>query len=95
MARTYLRVRNRINFLNSQPKHMLWVFKKNRLNETVLFSTQNICLKVWVRKYLLFYAENFYLSKPVNGIDLYLSQSVALAQKKSAEFVLSTQQKTR
>ena len=28
------------NFLISQPKHMLWV-----LNEMVLLSTQNICLK--------------------------------------------------
>ena len=30
----------------------------------VLESTQNICLKSWVRKYLQFYAENFCLSKP-------------------------------
>ena len=40
----------KIIFLISQPKHMLWVLKrdyvvgtqKNRLNETVLLSTQNI-----------------------------------------------------
>ena len=32
---------------------MLWV---------VLLSTQNICLKLWVRKYLQFYAETFCLS---------------------------------
>ena len=31
--------------------------QKNRLNETVLLSTQNIYLKLWVRKYLQFYAE--------------------------------------
>ena len=37
--------------------------QKNRLNETVLFSTQNICQKVKVRKYLQFYAENICLSK--------------------------------
>ena len=36
--------------------------QKNRLNETVLLSTQNICLKLWVRKYLQFYAEFFCLS---------------------------------
>ena len=36
--------------------------QKNCLNETVLLSTQNICLKLWVRK---FYAENFCLSKPM------------------------------
>ena len=39
--------------------------QKNRLNEMVLLSTQNICKKIWVRKYLLFYAENFCLSKPM------------------------------
>ena len=32
-------------FLISHPKHMLWVPLKNRLNETVLFSIQNTCLK--------------------------------------------------
>ena len=39
--------------------------QKNRLNETVLLSTQNICEKLWVRKYLQFHADNFCLSKPV------------------------------
>ena len=29
--------------------------QKNRLNETVLLSTQNICLNWWVRKYLRIY----------------------------------------
>ena len=38
--------------------------QKNRLNETVLLSTQNICKKLWVRKYLQFYAEYFCISKP-------------------------------
>ena len=33
----------KINFLISHPKHMLWVLKKKRLNETVLLSTQGIC----------------------------------------------------
>ena len=33
--------------------------QKNRLNETVLLSTQNICLELWVRKYLQFYADIF------------------------------------
>ena len=37
--------------------------QKNRLNETGLLSTQNICLTLWARKYLQFYAENFCLSK--------------------------------
>ena len=36
--------------------------EKNRLNETVLLSTQNICLNRWVRKYLQFYAEFVYLN---------------------------------
>ena len=39
--------------------------QKNRLNETVILSTQNICLILWVRKYLQFYAEIFCLSKSV------------------------------
>ena len=43
--------------------------QKNRLNETVLLSTQNICKNWWVRKHLQFYAKNFCLSKPV---ELYL-----------------------
>ena len=39
--------------------------QKNRLNETVLFSSSNICLNLWVRKYLQFYAVNLCLSKPM------------------------------
>ena len=31
--------------------------QKNRLNNMVLLSTQNICLKLWVRTYLKFYSE--------------------------------------
>ena len=38
--------------------------QKNRLNETVLLSTKNICWKLWVRKYLQFFAENFCIPKP-------------------------------
>ena len=37
--------------------------QKNRLNETVLLSTQTICLNCWVRKYLQFYSQKFCLSK--------------------------------
>ena len=33
--------------------------QKNCLNETVLLSTNNICLNWWVRKYLQFYGEIF------------------------------------
>ena len=45
--------------------------QKNRLNETVLFTTQSIYLKLLVRKYIQFYAENFCLSKPmIKGIIL-------------------------
>ena len=35
--------------------------KKNRLNETVLFSTQNICLNWWVRKYLQIYEKKIFI----------------------------------
>ena len=38
--------------------------QKNRLNETVLLGTQNICLDSWVRKYLQFYAQTFCLHVP-------------------------------
>ena len=37
-------------FLISQPKHMLWLLKKNSLNETVLLSSPNICLNRWIGK---------------------------------------------
>ena len=38
--------------------------QKNRLNETVLLGTQNICLDCWERKYLLLYAQTFCLHAP-------------------------------
>ena len=41
--------------------------QKNQLDEMVLLSTQNICKKLWVRKFLQIYAENFCLSKPTTG----------------------------
>ena len=37
--------------------------QKNHLNETVLLSTQNICLKLWVRKYFQFYGDFFFLNQ--------------------------------
>ena len=40
--------------------------QKNRLDETVLLSTQNTCWKLLVRKYLQFYAEISCLFKPVS-----------------------------
>ena len=39
--------------------------QKNRLNQRVLLSTQNICLNCWIRKYLQFYAQNFSLTGPM------------------------------
>ena len=41
--------------------------QKNRLNETVLLSTQNTCLNGWISKYLQFYAYFSCLSKPMEG----------------------------
>ena len=38
-------------------KKIIFLFQKCGLNEVVLYSTQNICLKLWVSKYLQFYAE--------------------------------------
>ena len=43
-------VYQKIIFLISQPKHMLWGTQKNCLDEMVLMSTQNISLNWWVRK---------------------------------------------
>ena len=39
----------KIIFFISHPKHVVGT-QKNRLNETVLLSTQNTCLNKWVRK---------------------------------------------
>ena len=50
--------------------------QKNRLNETVLLSTQNIfsMLKLWVRKYKQFYAEMFISTYGINQFDRYRSK---------------------
>ena len=47
---------------------MLWVLKRTISMRRFFLSTQNICLKLKVRKYLQFYAENFCLSEPLNFI---------------------------
>ena len=44
--------------------------QKNRLNETVLLSTKNICLNRWIRKYLQFYPQKFCLSMPMCNLAL-------------------------
>ena len=41
--------------------------QKNGLNETVLSSTENICLNRWVRIYLQFYAQKVCLTGPMNA----------------------------
>ena len=50
--------------------------QKNRLNETVLLSTQNTCYNRWLRKYLQFYAKKFCLSKPVFTLNGFLNQMI-------------------
>ena len=45
----------------NQPKHVVGT-QKNRLTETVLLSTQNICYNLWVRKYSQFDAQILFLS---------------------------------
>ena len=47
-------------FLIAQP-----MGTQKNLNKAVTLNTQNICKKLWVRKYLQFYIENSCLSKPV------------------------------
>ena len=71
-----LRVRNRKIFFLFLNQNMLWVLKRTNINETVLLSTQYICSKLWVRKYLQFYAEIFCLSKPVHYNNLFLNRNV-------------------
>ena len=46
---------------NSHPKHMLWVLKKNRLNETVLSSTQNTFLILVRKKYVVGTKKNHFI----------------------------------
>ena len=50
----------KIIFLISQPKRVVGA-QKDRLNETVLLSTQNICLNWLERKYSQFYAKNVFI----------------------------------
>ena len=52
--------------------------QKNPLNERVLLRIQNIRKKLWVRKYLKFYAENVCLSKHVIYISLLSSANYLL-----------------
>ena len=40
--------------------------QKNRLNETILLSTQNIDSRCWISNYLQFYAQKLCLSKPMD-----------------------------
>ena len=62
--------------------------QKNRLNETVLLSTQNMCLKLWVRKYLQFYAENICLSKPASLLkERVASKNICCASKVQHELI--------
>ena len=51
---------SKIHFLISQPKHLLLPIdtQKNRLDETVLLSTNNICENCWRRKDSPIYAKN-------------------------------------
>ena len=63
---------------------MLWVSQKNSLNETVLLSPQNICLKVSLRGKQIFTIFGFYT--------LYVQTANALvvkigAQKKCEEAI--------
>ena len=53
--------------------------QKNRLNETVLFSTQNTCLYQWVRKYLKFYANKILLSGPMSRSVIVIRKTMNLS----------------
>ena len=49
-------------FLYFLSKTYVFGIQKNRLNETVLLSTQNTCLNWWVRKKLQFYPHKIFVS---------------------------------
>ena len=56
--------KNSFSYFSSKP--YVVGTQKNRRNETVLLSTQNICSNLWIRKYLQFYSKKICLSKPMN-----------------------------
>ena len=58
------RVRNRKNISFFSTKTYVVGTQKNRLKEMVLLSIHNICLNLWARKYLQFYAENIVYLDP-------------------------------
>ena len=59
------------NFLISQPKHVLWV---NRLNETVLLSTQNM-FKLMGKKIFTFLRFGIFMLKIFVYLNLWVSHS--------------------
>ena len=59
IIRPLVKLRNRKIVSYFSTKTYIKGTQNNRLNETVVLSTQNICLIAWVRKYLQFYAERF------------------------------------
>ena len=61
MMQTFSLVPNKKCFSYFSTKTYVVGTQKNRLNETVLLSTQNIHFKCWLRKYLQLYAEIFFI----------------------------------
>ena len=59
-------------FLYFSSKTYVVCTQKNRLNETILLSTQIKCLNWWVRKSLQFYAHTISLSGPMLRVSLVL-----------------------
>ena len=65
--RPLVRVHNKTNiFSYFSTKTYAVGTQKNHLNETVHLSAQNICKNWWVRRYLQFYDEKNWLTKPVH-----------------------------
>ena len=63
---------------------MLWVLKRT---VSRFFSTQNICLKLLVRKDLQFNADNFSLSKPVTLLFFGINRKCAKSRELSRSFL--------
>ena len=68
--------------------------QKNCLNETVLLSTQNICYKLWVRKYLQFYAEIVVYLQELEDRSLYHLYSL-ITKSSRCHYVVMTRSETK
>ena len=69
---------------------MLWVLKRP-VSMRRAFEHPKHMLKLWVRKYLKFYAENFCLSKPmIFDLDLWFYDHIGILKYVSSFLIICT-----